>query len=112
MENLQLVPKNGDRYREVSAIKHVRYREVPLYTQISLTNNIRLEIEVERPGDVLSSLRLTEERTETLIRCSRGVFRHPPIGLYPMLHTVQLPTCVPDLTPGLTDVNRYTLPLK
>ena len=26
-----MVPKNGVRYREVSAIKHVRYREVSLY---------------------------------------------------------------------------------
>ena len=28
---MPLVPKDGVRYREVSAIKHVRYREVPLY---------------------------------------------------------------------------------
>ena len=31
--NLRLVSKNGVHYVEVSAIKHVRYREVPMYTR-------------------------------------------------------------------------------
>ena len=33
IENLQLILKNVVRHREVSAIKHVRYREVSLYTK-------------------------------------------------------------------------------
>ena len=35
-----MVSEKGVRYREVSAIKHVRYREVPLYSQ---TNNTTFE---------------------------------------------------------------------
>ena len=39
MENCNLVPTNDVHYREVSAIEHVRYREVPLY-DIALVNMI------------------------------------------------------------------------
>ena len=43
IENLQLVPKYGVSYREVSAIKHVRYREVPLY----LTSRLCITVNIE-----------------------------------------------------------------
>ena len=39
MENWQLDLEYAVRYREVSAIKHVRYREVPLYIIKSLIKN-------------------------------------------------------------------------
>ena len=42
MENRQLVPKYAVRYREVSAIKHVRYIEVPLYLELRFQVNVHM----------------------------------------------------------------------
>ena len=71
--------------------------------------NRGLEIDVDGTGDMLSGLRLAEERGERIIGCTQRVLSvHVTIRGNAMLKAVQFPALVTSLDTGLTQVDGDT----
>ena len=84
-------------------------RSVPLLTLVA---DGRLEVDVYGPGDVSAGAGLGEEGGEGVVGHPGGLlvgYAHGPVGLDPVLQTVQLPALVSGLDPGLSEVDRDAL---
>ena len=94
MKTWQLVPKNGVCYREVSAIKHVRYREVSLQLTGSNAQKYYLNKKACHFSPFCKGIVLwvTEEifvskRKVIVAHVMDVVFLHPLYDLYEILYT-------------------------
>lgn len=78
----------------------------------SLTDDRRLQVHKDGPGNMFPSSGLAEERVEGVVSSSdRLVAGHLTVRLDAMLQAVELPACIANLSSGLADVDRDTLSL-
>ena len=79
---------------------------------MTLTNDSGLQVDKNRPGDVLSSSSLTEEGVEGIVSSTDGlVTGHLSVRLDPMFQAVKLPAGIANMDTSLTDVDGDTLTL-
>ena len=76
------------------------------------TDHRGLQVHHEGPGDHVPVLHFVEEGAVAVVRYDLALVLQAPVGLYPVLQTVQLPRGVPDLDAGLADVDGNTFPLQ
>ena len=80
---------------------------------LQLTNDSRLQIDKDRPGDVLAGAGLREECVEGVVAAADGlVGGHLAVGLDAVLQAVELPAGVAHLATGLAHMDGDALTLQ
>ena len=86
--------------------------QLPVCSSPDLVNDGGLQINKDSSRNMLTSSSLREEGVEAVISSSNGLVRgHLTIRLDTVLQTVELPTGITNLAPGLANVDRNTFSL-